>query len=292
MRDTGTPRAGGIIVWGSILLTSGLISLLAMYSPEIFDTLSFISREQTWLPLAALITGALVGFVDDYYEVKGKGGLRLRYRLAVVVVVSSFCAWWFYDKLEVASISFPLLGEPLYLGYLFVPFFIFIALCLYAGSIIDGIDGLSGGVYASIFAAYAGIAFFQEQYDIAGFCAALVGGLLAFLWYNIPPARFYLSETGTMGLTLALTVVVFLTDMKGEGQGVAVLPIITFLLVITVASALLQIGWKKVFKRKLFAVAPLHHHFEAIGWPPHKVVMRYWVIAVIAAVIGMSIALL
>jgi phospho-N-acetylmuramoyl-pentapeptide-transferase len=100
--------------------------------------------------------------------------------------------------------------------------------------VIDGIDGLSGGVYASIFGAYAGIAFFQQQFNIAALCAAIFGGLLAFLWFNIPPARFYLSETGSMGLSLALTVIVFLTDLKGEGKGLMVLPIIALPLVATV----------------------------------------------------------
>jgi len=143
-----------------------------------------------------------------------------------------------------------------------------------------------------MFAAYAGIAFFQNQFDIAALAASISGGLLAFLWFNIPPARFYLTETGTMALTLALTVIAFLTDTLGEGRGVSVLPIIALLLVVTVLSNIVQIFWKKVFGRKFFLIAPLHHHFEALGWPPYKVTMRYWVVGVIAAIIGISIALL
>jgi phospho-N-acetylmuramoyl-pentapeptide-transferase len=290
-REVGTPRAGGILVWASVLMTALVFSLLEYFFHDSFGDLAFTSREQTWLPLAALAAGAIVGFVDDLYEVRGRQGLRLRWRLLVVIAVSSLCAWWFYDKLDVSFISFPYLSSPLELGYLFIPFFVLVALSLYAGSIIDGIDGLSGGVYASIFTAYAGIAFFQNQFDIAGFCAAMIGGLLAFLWYNIPPARFYLSETGTMGITLALTVVVFLTDVRGEGKGLIVLPIIAFPLVVTVVSVVLQITGKKLLKRKILRIAPLHHHFEAIGWPPHKVVMRYWVVAIICAIVGMSVAL-
>jgi phospho-N-acetylmuramoyl-pentapeptide-transferase len=127
---------------------------------------------------------------------------------------------------------------------------------------------------------------------LAGLCAAITGGLLAFLWFNIPPARFYLSETGSMGLTIVLTVVAFLTDLGGEGKGVVVLPIIALPLVATVASNVLQIFWKKVFKKKLFRIAPLHHHFEAVGWPAYKVTMRYWVVGVIFATIGLGLALL
>ena len=147
-------------------------------------------------------------------------------------------------------------------------------------------------MYAAIFGSYAGIALFQQQLDLAGLCAAITGGLLAFLWFNIPPARFYLSETGTMGLTLALSVVVFLSDMKGEGRGIYVLPIVAFPLVATVLSNVIQMSGKKILHRKIFKIAPLHHHFEAIGWPPYKVVMRYWVVSLVCAIIGISIALL
>ena len=144
------------------------------------------------------------------------------------------CAWWFYDKLGVSSISFPFITGPLQLGLWFIPFFVLVTLFIYAGGVIDGIDGLAGGIFATIFGAYAGIAFFQDQMDIAALSAAIAGGLLAFLWFNIPPARFYLSETGTMGLTLVLTVIAFLTDTLGGGRGVTVLPIIALPLVATV----------------------------------------------------------
>lgn len=291
-RETGTPRAGGIIVWASVLLTAGLLQLLWMLSPENFEFLAFVSRNQTWVPLGAFIVGALVGFLDDLYEVRGQGGLRLRTRLVVVSAVALLCAWWFYDRLDVSSVTFLFVSQPVDLGALFILFFVAVALALYAGAVIDGIDGLSGGVYATIFASYAGIAFFQNQMDLAALSAAIVGGLLAFLWFNIPPARFYLSETGTMALTLALTMIAFLTDTRTGGIGISVLPIIAFPLVITVLSIVAQLISKRLFGRKLLRVAPLHHHFEALGWPPYKVTMRYWVVGVVAAIIGLSVALL
>lgn len=291
-REVGTPRFGGIIVWASVLITADLLSFLARVYPNAFTDLAFISRNQTWLPLAALAVGALVGFVDDLFEVMGRPGIKLRVRLLVVALVATFCAWWFFDKLDVSSISFPFHTGPLELGILFIPFFVLVALFIYAGGVIDGIDGLSGGTFASIFAAYAGIAFFQNQMDIAALCGAIAGGLLAFLWFNIPPARFYLSETGSMALTLVITVVAFLTDTLGGGRGLLVLPIISILLVATVFSNIVQIFGKKVLGRKILRIAPLHHHFEALGWPPYKVVMRYWIVGVVAAIIGMSIALL
>ena len=291
-KEVGTPRFGGIIVWGSVLLTAGLLQALWFLFPDAFTNLAFVSRTQTWVPLAALMAGALVGFIDDLYEVRGKGGLPLRVRLGVVAIVSLLCAWWFYDKLGVSSISFPGHASGLELGPWFIPFFIFVALCIYAGGVIDGIDGLAGGTFATIFTAYAGIAFFQNQMNIAALCAAIAGALLAFLWFNIPPARFYLSETGTMGLTLALTVIAFLTDTLSHGNGITVLPIIAILLVVTVLSNIAQMLSKKIFKRKLLKVAPLHHHFEAKGWPSYKVTMRYWIVGTIAAIVGMIVALL
>lgn len=291
-REVGTPRFGGIIVWASVLLTADLLSILARVYPAAFDSLAFVSRSQTWVPMAALLVGAFVGFLDDLFEVSGRKGLRLRVRLLVVAAVAVMCGWWFYYKLGVAAVSLPFSTAPFMLGELFIPFFVLVALFIYAGGVIDGVDGLAGGSFATIFAAYAGIAFFQHQLDIAAFCASVAGALLAFLWFNVPPARFYLSETGTMALTLSLTVVAFLTDVLGGGKGVEVLPIIALPLVATVFSNVLQMFWKKVLGRKLLRVAPLHHHFEAIGWPPYKVTMRYWIVAVVAAIIGMSIALL
>src|SRR3989338_6954672 len=172
-----------------------------------------------------------------------------------------------------------------------IAFFMLMTLALYASGVIDGIDGLSGGVFASIFTAYSVIAFSQQQFDLAAFCATVAGAILAFLWFNIPPARFWMTETGTMALTLTLAVVVFMSDNLGTGHGIAVLPIIGFPLVAPVLSDVIQIIAKKFWKRKVFRVAPLHHHFEALGWPGYKVTMRYWVISIICAIIGMTIAI-
>lgn len=286
------PRMGGIIVWASALLTVGFLALLAhLLGTPAAERLDFLSRSQTWLPLAALIVGAIVGLIDDVLVIGEKGeGLPISYRLGIVVLLSLFIGWWFYDKLEVIAINIPFM-MPLEIGWLIVPFFVALSLSLYASGVIDGIDGLSGGVFGSVFASYAIIAFAQDQIHIAAFCAAILGGLLAFLWFNIPPARFYMSDTGTMALTLALATVVFMTDNLGGGYGIAVFPIIGGLLVITVASNILQVLGKRLFGKKLLRIAPLHHHFEAIGWPGYKVTMRYWVLSVVFAFLGVGIAL-
>jgi phospho-N-acetylmuramoyl-pentapeptide-transferase len=173
---------------------------------------------------------------------------------------------------------------------LIVPLFVLSSLFFYASGVIDGIDGLSGGVFSSIFAAYGFIAFYNGQVDLAAFCAAMVGALLAFLWFNIPPARFWMTETGTMAITLTIPTVAFLADMKGAGNGIFVLPIIGAVLVATVGSNIIQIFSKRFLGKKVFRIAPLHHHFEAIGWLPAKVVMRYWILSIIFAITGVIIA--
>jgi len=287
-----TPRMGGIIVWGSVLLTTLLIALIAGILPN--DTtvkLSYLSRNQTWLPLFTLIIASLFGLIDDLLVVAGKGtfvggGLSLRKRLLVVFLLAFVGALWFYFKLGTSGIHIPFDGT-WNLGFLFIPFFILVMLAVYSGGIIDGVDGLAGGVFIVMFSAYGVIAYAQNQYDLAAFSMVIVGSLLVFLWFNIPPARFFLSETGTMGLTTTLTVIAFLT-----GQ-VLILPIIALPLVLTTGSVIIQLVSKKFRNgKKVFLVAPLHNHYIAKGWPRSKVTMRYWIFSAICAVFGIVLALI
>jgi phospho-N-acetylmuramoyl-pentapeptide-transferase len=290
---------GGIIIWFSSAAIIIGIWLVSQFLPnDVTTKLDFLSRSQTWLPLGTLILGALTGLIDDYLvikgskEEKGKGGISLKKRLLIISAISLACAWWFYAKLGVVSVGLPFGAVELYLGPLFIILFLLVTLFIYAGGVIDGLDGLAGGVFTTMFAAYGGIAFYQQQIDLAAFCAAIAGGILAFLWFNIPPARFYMSETGTMGLTITLTVVAFMTDRLGDGYGLLVLPVIALPLGITVFSNVIQVFSKKFRGKKVFQVAPLHHHFEAIGWPAYKVTMRYWILSLICAILGITLALI
>jgi phospho-N-acetylmuramoyl-pentapeptide-transferase len=252
-----------------------------------------LSRNQTWIPFVTLLVGALVGLIDDYFEVAGKviGGLSLKIRLTAVGIVSAIFGIWFYARLGVGGIGTPW-GE-LYIGWLIVPFFILLSMLLYSGGVIDGIDGLAGGVFAIIYSAYGIIAIHQQQTNLATLCFAITGAILAFLWFNIPPARFYMSETGSMALTLTLAVVVFMTGTPKNGYGIFVLPIVAVPLIVTTLSCVIQIISKKIRNgKKVFLVAPLHHHFEAKGWPSYKVTMRYWILTIIFAIIGVTIAFL
>lgn len=291
-RETGTPRMGGVLIWASVLATAALFWILARSLDTFWPTLDFVNRRETWLPLFALTAGASAGLIDDLLEItRSEGGLSLARRLAIVGAIGAIAGWWFYAKLDVTAIGIPF-AAPLALGALIVPFFALVTLAIYAGGTIDGIDGLAGGVFAIIFMVYAGIATSLGQTSLAAFAAAVAGATLAFLWFNIPPARFYMSETGSMALTLALAMVAFASDTLSGGIGVFVLPLVALPLTATVATTLLQVFWKKAFHKKLFRVAPIHHHFEALGWPAAKVTMRYWVITIIAGVLGLSLALI
>ena len=286
------PRMGGIVVWGSVVIaTIGLAAIAALIPNALTTSLDFLSRNQTWIPLATLAVGGLTGLIDDILTIRPNGiGVPLGLRLLLVIILSGLIGLWFFVKLDVSTINIPFM-LPLEVGWLIVPFFVALSLGVYASGVIDGIDGLSGSVFISVFSAYAIIAFAQNQIDLAAFIAAIVGGLLAFLWFNVPPARFYMSDTGTMALTLALAVVVFMTDSLGGGYGVALFPIIGAILVATVLSNVIQVLGKRWWGVKIFRVAPLHHHFEAIGWPGYKVTMRYWILSIVCAVLGVIVAL-
>jgi len=295
--EVSTPRMGGIVIWTSVFITTIIFWILGIVWGGIFLKLDFLSRDQTWIPLFIFMFGAFVGLIDDILEINGTGdnyagGLSLKKRLFLVSIISLLISFWFYFKLDIYSINIPFIGE-LFLGFYFIPIFVLIVLFIYSGGIIDGIDGLAGGVFASIFFAYAGIAYFQNQINLAAFCTVIVGSILAFLWFNIPPARFYMSETGSMALTITLAIVAFMTDSMGGGRGIMVLPIIAFPLFLTSVSVIIQVFSKKFRNgKKIFIVAPLHHHFEALGWPAYKVTMRYWVISVVCAIFGVILALI
>ena len=290
-KEVNTPRFGGILIWG----VTSLVILLFFILPKIFDSallekLNFLSRGQTWLPLFTLVSASLLGLSDDILQVFGKGkyvagGMRFTRRLLVVAIIGTIGALWFYFKLEWSTIHIPLIGD-IVIGFWYIPLFIITMIACWAGGVVDGLDGLGGGTFASIFAGFSIIALFRGQVDLAIFCAVITGTILAFLWFNIPPARFYMGETGSLGLTSTLAVVAFLTD------SVVILPIIGGVLLVETGSVILQLLSKKIRKKKIFLCTPIHHHFEAIGWPSYKVTMRFWIIGIVLAFIGVSIRLL
>jgi phospho-N-acetylmuramoyl-pentapeptide-transferase len=289
-RETKIPRGGGLLIWTTCVFTLFLFLILGkIFNIEWLKNFNFLSRKETWLPLFTLVSASLVGLADDILQVFGKGtyiggGLSFFRRMIMVILIGLVGGWWFYEKLGWSSIYLPFLGE-VNLGLFYILLFVIVMLASWAGGIVDGIDGLAGGVFMSIFGALSIIAFSQSKIDLAAFGAAILGSLFAFLWYNIPPAKFYMGETGILGLTSTMTVFAFLTD------SVAVLPIIAGILVIEVGSVILQLLSKKFFKRKIWLATPIHHHFEAQGWPHYQIAMRFWLIGIILALLGIALRL-
>ncbi len=248
------------------------------------------SRSQTYLPVAALLGAGAVGFLDDWINLSstgiGKGGLRSRIKFILITLVATSGALYFFYKLGINQIHVPAFGD-LTIGWLYIPLFIGVVVSTAnAVNITDGLDGLSGGLLATAFGAYTVIAYFQNNFGIAGFCATVVGAILAYTWFNIFPARFFMGDVGSFALGTALGVVAMLTN------SVFVLPIIGAVFVLEAGSSLAQIFAKKAFGVKIFKSAPLHHHLEAIGWPETKVTMRLWVLGQIVGAIGLVLGLL
>ena len=291
--ELNTPRVGGIIIWASVLITTALFYFISIFSPTaVTEKLNFLSRNQTLIPFFTLLLGSLIGLFDDLIQIYGTSRFARddsearKWKVILIAFISLLIGSWFFYKLGMMGLHIPFGGE-IYLGALIIPFFVLVALATFSGGVIDGIDGLSGGVLASIFAAYSAIAFANNQIDLAAFSGAITGAILAFLWFNVPPARFYMGETGIMGLTITLATLAFLTD------SVFILPIVALPLLLTSLSVILQMLSKK-FRggKRLFRLAPLHHHFEALGWPSYKVTMRYWIFSVIFSIIGIILAII
>jgi len=290
-RETKVPRMGGLLILFTTLIVVFIFYLISIIFPNsIFSQFNFLSRSQTWLPLFTFIIASLVGLIDDILVVSslGKyvgGGLTFKSRLLIVSLLGLIGGAWFFYKLGWDIITIPLLGY-FSIGIFYIPLFIIVMVACWSSGIIDGLDGLAGGAFASMFGAFTIISFSQGKIDLATFCAVITGTLFAFLWFNIPPARFYMSEVGILGLTTTLSVVAFLTD------SVFVLPIIGGLLVLESGSVIIQLASKKFRKKKVFLSTPIHHHFEAIGWPAYKVTMRFWIIGIVFAIVGVIIKLL
>lgn len=288
---SGTPTMGGVIIWGAVLFVAFVLSLAAnVIRDQPWIDLNFISRRETLLPIAALFFAAIVGLVDDYLNVRKigahGGGLKIWHRLLSYSVIAAAAALWFYFRLEWDVLRVPFVGI-VHVGAWMLPIFFFIIIATaFSVNETDGLDGLAAGTLLTAFAAYGAIAFFQDKYELAAFCGAVAGALLAFLWFNINPARFFMGDTGAMSLGVTLGVVAMLTN------SLLLLPIIGLVFVIESISVIVQVLSKKIRKKKVFLSAPIHHHFEAKGWSEPTIVMRFWVLAAVSGVLGLIIALL
>jgi phospho-N-acetylmuramoyl-pentapeptide-transferase len=247
-----------------------------------------LSRSETWLPLAGMLGSGLIGFVDDWINIRGQGtafaGMRAKIKFLLHSAVAVAGGWWFFAKLDVSSVGIPSLGQ-VEIGALVIVLFWFVVVATAnAVNITDGLDGLAGGLLVSSFSVYAVICFMQGQYALSGFCLTVVGALLSYTWFNIYPARFFMGDVGSFALGTALGIIAMQTGT------IFLLPIIGIIYVAETGSVIINRLSKKLRGgKKVFLSSPIHHHFEAIGWPETKVTMRFWVIGQVAGVIGLTV---
>ena len=266
-----------------------MAGMIGVVSITIITFLCNWDRAGTWLPLAGLLGGAAVGLLDDVINIRGQGagvaGLRSSLKFVMITMMAIVLGWFFYTKLGYNSLHIPFVGD-WQVGVWIVAIFVFAVVATSnAVNISDGLDGLAGGLLALSFSTFGVIALLQGHITIAGFCFTVVGTLLSYLWFNIFPARFFMGDVGSFAFGTSLGVVAMLTNT------LFLLPVIGVLFVVEAGSSLLQITSKRLFHRKIFKSAPIHHHLEAIGWPETKVTMRFWVIGCIAAFTGLLMAL-
>ncbi len=293
-KKSGTPTMGGLLIWNTIIITVILSYFIQKMSISLDLDLfsrSLLSREETWIPLFTLITCGILGAVDDYLNVKGIGktkGLSAKLKLLWLTLFSAVGAWWFYSKLGYSHLSIPIPGvDPIELGLWYIPLFIFVIIAT-ANSVnfTDGLDGLASGLLIFAFGAFGIIAYAKGLLILAALCAVICGAVLAFLWFNVPPALFYMGDTGSLSLGATLGVIAMLTDQT------LILPVIGIIFVVETLSVIIQLTSKRFFGKKVFRIAPIHHHFEQIGWKEFTVVMRFWIIGGIFAVFGTILGLI
>ncbi|MFH1537157.1 MAG: phospho-N-acetylmuramoyl-pentapeptide-transferase [Patescibacteria group bacterium] len=289
-KKAGTPTMGGILIWGTALILIVLFYIGYLLDLPVISEFNFLTRAETLLPLGVLIFTAIIGLIDDLIDVKKiyqvGGGLRLRHRILIYSAIIMLASLWFYFKLDWDVMHIPFLGN-FDVGWWYIPiFFLVVSATAWSVNETDGLDGLAGGVLLSSFGAYGAISFLMGRFELAAFCAVIAGGLLAFLWFNIYPARFIMGDTGAMALGVTLGIIAMLTNYT------LLLPVIGFILVIESVSVIIQILSKKIRKKKIFISSPIHHHLEATGWPEPKIVMRFWLISGLMAIIGVILFLL
>ena len=269
-----------------------MAGMVFVASVAIVTLLFNLSRAGTWLPLAALVGAAGIGLIDDIINIRGSGkgsaGLPAKIKLLLTALVALIGGWFFYFRLGVNTIDIPIVGTDLHVGWLIIPLFVLVVVSTAnAVNISDGLDGLAGGLAVYAFGMYTVIAVLEQRFAVAGFCMAVVGALLSYTWFNIYPARFFMGDVGSFALGTSLGVVAMMTDT------ILILPIIAIVFVAEAGSSLLQILSKRLrHGKRIFRVAPIHHHFEAGGWPETKVTMRFWILGQVAAVFGLIIFLL
>jgi phospho-N-acetylmuramoyl-pentapeptide-transferase len=244
-----------------------------------------LTRGETWLPLLVMVASGTVGLIDDFMNIRGKSkiaGMRAMVKFGLQSLIALAAGWWFVSKLGVTDITIPGIGLVHIGAMMIVLFWLVVIATSNSVNITDGLDGLAGGLLVSSFSSYAVICVVEEKYSLAALCLTVVGALLSYTWFNIYPARFFMGDVGAFALGTMLGVVAVQTDT------IFVLPIIGAVYVMETGSVIINRVSRKLRNgKKVFLSSPLHHHFEALGWPETKVTMRFWILGNVAAVIGL-----
>ncbi len=280
----GTPTMGGLLFIMPVVLLTGLLNAVTLLGLQ----RSAIGRSIA-VPLIALIGFGILGAVDDWQGIRGRRrgeGMTARTKFIVQVALAVFIALLLKYVLRAPTIFIPGLNFDLELGYWYIPIAAFIIVAeSNAVNFTDGLDGLAGLIAATAFAAYGGIALMQGQSYVARFCFTLVGAIFGFLWFNVHPAELFMGDAGSLALGGTLAVVALMT-----GQW----PLLLLIGIIPLSEAVsvtLQIGYFKLTKgKRLFKMAPLHLHFELLGWSETQIVQRFWLIGLLAGLIGVGLA--
>jgi len=274
MTKAGTPTMGGLLIFAAVAIVTIFTNL--------FDRLSIL------LPLGVVAITMTIGAYDDLGTLVGRSRPTLSWRVkfALLFALSVGVACVLFFGLDARSVNIPWAGKH-DIGYAYIPIAIVVVFAMTpATAITDGLDGLLGGTAAVAFAAYAVIAFTQEQAYLSTFSFTVVGALLGFLWYNAHPASVFMGDTGALPLGAGLATVALMTGHW------LLLPLIGLVFVAEAASTVLQITYfQTTGGQRLFRMTPLHHHFELIGWSEPQVVMRFWLFGIAGAMVGVALAL-
>jgi phospho-N-acetylmuramoyl-pentapeptide-transferase len=279
----GTPTMGGILFILPVMLVTVLLNGASILGLDVLG-------RSVLLPLGTMLLFGILGAVDDWEGIRGKRkgtGMRARVKFAAQWILAFVIAIGLKYFLKVPELIVPGTQAELSLGLLYIPIAAFIIVSeANAVNFTDGLDGLAGLISATAFTAFGAIALLQQQWYLARFCFALVGALFGFLWFNVHPAQLMMGDTGSMALGSALAVVALMT-----GQW----PLILFIAIIPLSEAIsvtLQVTYFKLTHgKRLLKMAPLHHHFELLGWSETQVVQRFWLISLLAAMLGIAISM-
>jgi phospho-N-acetylmuramoyl-pentapeptide-transferase len=283
MVKMGTPTMGGVMVILPVLLLTVLLNAAALIGFK-------FSGKSVFVPLVTMVLFGLLGAYDDWEGVRGKrkgDGIPGRVKFLVQCLLAVAIAWFLKYILHAPGLSIPGVELPVDFGLWYVPIAAFVIVAMSnAINLTDGLDGLAGLVSVSIFAAYGVIAILRGQFFLAQFSFTLVGALFGFLWFNVHPAHLFMGDTGSLSLGATIAVVALMT-----GQW-AILPLIAVIPVGETVSVVIQVLYFKLTKgRRFFKMAPVHLHFELLGWSETQVVQRFWLIGLLAALIGVGLTL-